>query len=136
MQLTKLTLKLATITFKRVTLSTRQVDNLEDVGMLESCVKMSCTFTIFLSAKYFVSKNTQKELITALKEGKPIITVYEADEAKGGATIEQLMQEARANWPTNVAGDEHGYASLSKMLAHVFDNPKNEPIPWVRVKPV
>ena len=102
--------------------------------MLEACVKMSCTFTIFLSARYFVSKNTQKELITALKEGKLIITVYEADEAKGGATIEQLMQEARAHWPTDVAGDVHGRASLRNMLDHVFNNAQNEPIPWVRVQ--
>jgi hypothetical protein len=71
------------------------MDHLNDLGRLEEAVSDSAVFIIFLSHGYFRSANCRRELCAAISAGKPIVTVREADTAKGGATLEELKQECR-----------------------------------------
>ena len=100
------------------------VDNFDDVGKLEASVNMSASFIIFLSKGYFASYNCRRELYTALGFPKPLISVWEADENKGGATLEQLAQEVRDCWDENEP-------SADEVLMRVLDDEENVPIPWV-----
>ena len=69
------------------------VDDLEDIGALESYIGRSQVILFFLSGGYFRSKNCLREVRAALSQGKPIILVQEADENKGGGTLEELRAE-------------------------------------------
>ncbi|EOD09806.1 hypothetical protein EMIHUDRAFT_465372 [Emiliania huxleyi CCMP1516] len=64
------------------------VDDLEDIGALESYIGRSQVILFFLSKGYFRSKNCLREIRSSLEKGKPIILVQEADPAKGGGSIE------------------------------------------------
>ena len=65
-----------------------QVDDLDDIGALESYIGRSQVILFFLSKGYFRSKNCLREIRSSLEKGKPIILVQEADPAKGGGSIE------------------------------------------------
>jgi hypothetical protein len=69
------------------------VEQLDDVGRLEENVRESAICCIFLSKGFFASKNCRRELFTALAARKPLILIHETDEAKGGATLEEMKQE-------------------------------------------
>jgi len=84
------------------------VDDLEDIGALESYINRSQVILFFLSRGYFRSKNCLREVRAALSQGKPIILVQEADPDKGGGSPEVLRAECPddlqpaifdADWP-------------------------------------
>ena len=106
------------------------VDNLDDVGKLEQSVKESATFIIFLSKGYFKSANCRRELYTALAEGKPIIVVREADEAKGGADVEDFKAECVKECVETGPPAYPSYQGPTEVLERLFTE---EPVVWVRV---
>jgi len=65
------------------------VDDLEEIGKLESYIDASASVLIFLSKGYFASRNCIREAKQTVAKGIPIILVHEADPAKGGLTLEQ-----------------------------------------------
>jgi hypothetical protein len=130
------------------------VEQLDDVGKLEESVRQSAIFCIFLSKArprvprplsfttssrlapsssharllplqgYFASPNCRRELFTALGK-KPLVVVHEADENKGGATLEEMKRECvqhYAGWPGGTGED-----ACELIFA-------GEPITWVRVR--
>ncbi|EOD07315.1 hypothetical protein EMIHUDRAFT_198748 [Emiliania huxleyi CCMP1516] len=107
------------------------VDNLEDVGRLEESVADAMTFLVFLSAGYFKSFNCRRELYAALASNRPFIPIFEADAAKGGASIEALQAECREHCVEVVPPAYPSYGGPGEMIARVFEEAK--PIVWVRV---
>ena len=107
------------------------VDNLEDVGRLEEAVADATTFLVFLSAGYFKSFNCRRELYAALASNRPFIPIFEADAAKGGASIEALQAECREHCVEVVPPAYPSYGGPHEMIARVFEEAK--PIVWVRV---
>ncbi|EOD07169.1 hypothetical protein EMIHUDRAFT_97003 [Emiliania huxleyi CCMP1516] len=107
------------------------VDNLEDVGKLEESVADANTFLVFLSAGYFKSFNCRRELYAALGKDRPFIPIFEADVAKGGASIEALKAECRENCVEVAPPAYPSYGGPDEMIARVFEEAK--PIVWVRV---
>ena len=109
------------------------VDDLEDIGALESYINRSQVILFFLSRGYFRSKNCLREVRAALSQGKPIILVQEADPDKGGGSPEVLRAECPgdlqpaifdADWPLVVwmRIDDFQRVSL-KMIAEVTPVP-------------
>ena len=89
------------------------------------------TFLVFLSAGYFRSFNCRRELYAALGSNRPFIPIFEADPAKGGASIEALQAECRENCVETAPPAYPTYRGPDEMLARVFE--EAEPIVWVRV---
>ena len=69
------------------------VDDLDEIGDLESYVNASQSVLVALTKGYFASRNCLKELNCALHERKPLILVHETDEAKGGLPLEDMEEE-------------------------------------------
>ena len=69
------------------------VDDLEDISALEQYVDASLCIVIFVSDGYFTSKNCMRELAQCVAKRKPLITVIEADPAKGGLSLAQAKQQ-------------------------------------------
>ena len=101
------------------------------MGRLEESVADAMNFLVFLSAGYFKSFNCRRELYAALASNRPFIPIYEADVAKGGASIEALKAECRENCveaaprPTPPTA---GQARCSRACLR-----RRTPIVWVRV---
>lgn len=106
------------------------VDNLEDVGMLERSVQQSAIFFVFLSRWYFASKNCRRELYTALFKNKPIVSIWESDENKGGASLESFRQEVR-EFCADMDEAFAGFRGPDEVLERIIDDPANTPIEWV-----
>ena len=107
------------------------VDNLDDVGRLEESVADAMNFLVFLSAGYFKSFNCRRELYAALASNRPFTPIFEADVAKGGASIEALKAECRENCVEAAPAAYPNYSGPGEMLARVFE--EAAPIVWVRV---
>ena len=71
-------------------------DDLDDTTRLEDTIGASQSVTVLLTRGYFKSSHRLREVRTAVELGKPIVLVHEADEAKGGASLEQLRDECPA----------------------------------------
>lgn len=69
------------------------VDDLVDIGDLEGYVRSTVVMMFFLSKKYFSSRNCLREIDAALNMEKHIALMHEAQEDKGGGTLEVLMNE-------------------------------------------
>jgi len=69
------------------------VDDLADISALESEIGQSALVLMFLSKGYFSSRNCLREIRCAVQLRKPIVLVHEANEAKGGLTLEESMSE-------------------------------------------
>ena len=69
------------------------VDDLEEIGKLESYIDGSASVLIFLSKGYFASRNCIREAKQTVAKKIPIVLVHEADPAKGGLTLEQSRAE-------------------------------------------
>ena len=106
------------------------VDCLSDLGRLEESVADAMAFLVFLSVGYFKSPNCRRELYAALASDRPFIPVYEADTAKGGASLAVLMDECRANCVDVAPAAYPSYCGPDQMLARIFGV---DPIVWVRV---
>lgn len=101
------------------------------MGKLEESVADSAVFLIFLSKGYFRSFNCRRELYAAFASDRPIVVIHEADEAKGGATIEALKEECRV-WCIEEHPDTYpAYSGPEEALRRVFGH--DDPVLWVRV---
>jgi len=60
------------------------VDDLEEIGDLESYIKRTSTVLIYCSRGYFTSKNCMIELCASISLMKPLITLSDPDESRGG----------------------------------------------------
>jgi hypothetical protein len=69
------------------------VDDLTDIGELETYVAKSMSMLFFLSKGYMQSRNCLREIRVSLALKKPIILVHEADEARGGAPLRYFMDQ-------------------------------------------
>jgi len=69
------------------------VDDLEDIGDLETYIEQSSAILMFLSKGYFRSRNCLREVTATLEQGRPYLFVHEADGGKGGGTLNDLMLE-------------------------------------------
>jgi len=107
------------------------VDNLDDVGRLEESVADAMSFLVFLSAGYFRSFNCRRELYAALGSNRPFIPIFEADAAKGGASLAVLQAECRENCVEAAPDAYPSYGGPDEMIRRIFW--ETEPIVWVRV---
>ena len=101
------------------------------MGRLEEAVADAMSFLVFLSTGYFKSFNCRRELYAALASNRPFIPIFEADAAKGGASIEALQAECRESCVEVVPPAYPSYGGPDEILARVFEEAK--PIVWVRV---
>jgi hypothetical protein len=106
------------------------VDNLSDLGRLEESVADAAVFVIFLSATYFRSANCRHEMYTALALNRPIVTVRETDEDKGGASVDALQRECQQFCVEAAPAAYPAYLGPEEALRRVFGR---EPIMWSRV---
>ena len=116
------------------------VDDLEDIGALESYIGRSQVILFFLSKGYFRSKNCLREIRSSLEKGKPIILVQEADPAKGGGSIEASSYR-RGSTPAPPQARSSGQPRLQELRAEcpeelqpaVFDQPFPLVV-WMRIE--
>jgi len=89
------------------------IDDLVDITKLEEEIDRSAAVLIFCTNGYFQSKNCMRELVYTVATGKPIITLFESDAAKGGLTRQQVHDQLEHS--------VHGAAaSLSKFASWGF----------------
>jgi hypothetical protein len=67
------------------------VDDLEDIGALETYVEQSANIMIFVSKGYFKSKNCIREAQCTVAKAKPITLVH--DPVRGGGSVEFIKNE-------------------------------------------
>ena len=67
------------------------IDNLVDQGSLAELVGASNVLLSFLSRHYFRSRASLRELRAAIAQRKPLVRVWEADLAKGGQPLDELL---------------------------------------------
>ena len=92
------------------------VDDLEDIGKLESYIAASDVILIFLTDKYLSSMNCRRELVAAINAQKPLIVILESDPDKGATNVVQLRAEVDAL-------EQNGVLSTADRLAadHLID---------------
>ena len=73
------------------------VDDLEDIGALETYIAATQAVLIMLSRGYFNSKNCMREVYACSEAGKPLVLVHETDMAKGGAPLEPAAKRAKVS---------------------------------------
>ena len=69
------------------------VDDLEEIGALETYVQQTGVMMLFLSKGYFLSRNCLREARQTVEKQIPIVLVHEADVTKGGLTLDQSKAE-------------------------------------------
>jgi len=69
------------------------VDDLTDIGMLETYVEQARSMMLLLTLGYFRSRNCLREVKATIEQGKPFLLVHEADASHGGAPLQVLMDE-------------------------------------------
>ena len=69
------------------------VDDLTDLGQLETLIGRSGCILVFLSEGYFGSRNCLRELRGAVEQAKPLILVQETERRFGGLELESLKQQ-------------------------------------------
>ena len=118
----------------------RSVDDLEDIGNLETYVDQSQCMLIMLTRGYFTSKNCLREIMHSFLCDKPMVLVHEDDLTKGGAPLEVLRLEFEKHVQQQrgfVVGERYqhdkrgacvvqSYDSESGMLAVEYEEPAGE----------
>jgi len=69
------------------------VDDLQDIGLLETYVEQSMVILVFISRGYFASRNCLREIKAAMALGKEIILVLELNDNKGGLSLDEAKKE-------------------------------------------
>ena len=109
------------------------VDDLVEIGDLESYIELTSAVLVFCSAGYAESKNCVREARHAVANAKPLIALFELEKMHGGLTMaamrEQLIATERQRFRSwGFAPVEPGGAAIADALeAH-------EPIEWNRLK--
>lgn len=94
---------------------TQDVDDLKDISKLENYIDQSGSILFFISSGYFLSANCLREVRRTVEQRKNLILLHEADEKKGGITL----QEAKEECP-------------SSLRDYIFES-ENQIIPWHRL---
>ena len=102
------------------------VDDLEEIGKLESYIDGSASVLIFLSTGYFASRNCIREAAQTVAKRIPIVLVHEADPAKGGLTLDQSKVECPARLRAGV---------FDVQIDHVFVQHKEVTTPTLSPNP-
>ena len=92
------------------------VDELEELGQLDTYVNQTQSMLFFLSKGFFFSANCRKEVAATLSNGNPIILLRETDPNRGGAPMDQLVADCPDEWRREIFV------------------PHRPVIPWFRVK--
>ena len=74
------------------------VDDLDAMDRLETYVAGSQSILLFLSRSYFFSAACQREIRVALTQKKPLVLLHEANHKRGGAALDTIIDECRADW--------------------------------------
>ena len=80
---------------------------------------------------YLCMLRSRREMYTAMREGKAVISIWEADEGKGGSTLEALMQEIREHCSPEL--DENPGHTRNDEVARRIIEAEDAPIRWVRL---
>ena len=91
------------------------VDDLDDIGKLESYVRETSVSLFFLSRGYFSSRNVLREVRASLSQNKPLVLVHEQQQSKGGGPLEAIKAECQDDFRAKIFVDSR------------------EPIAWHRV---
>mmetsp|Transcript_12124 Transcript_12124/g.31431 ORF Transcript_12124/g.31431 Transcript_12124/m.31431 type:complete len:638 (-) Transcript_12124:108-2021(-) len=115
------------------------VDDLTE-GKGAEFVDASAATLIFVSAGYFTSPNCLRELLRAVVMRKPMFSLVESEEKKGGLTLEEVRRQLIKN---DVGGFYHkcGLAKEVAQWGHELPTAlelydaifKKEPIEWARI---
>ena len=92
------------------------VDELEELGQLDTYVKQTQSMLFFMSKGYFFSENCRREVAATLSNGNPIILLRETDPNRGGVPMDQLVADCPDEWRREIFV------------------PHRPVIPWFRVK--
>ena len=94
------------------------VDDLEDIGALETYIEQTQCMLLFQSRGYYLSRNCLREVDATFEQQKAHFLVHEADKGKGGGPLSMMKQEC---------------ASKRFELAEVLFNEEQLVVPWHRV---
>ena len=108
------------------------VDDLADIGELETYVDQTAVMLLFLSRGYLLSKNCLREIRASRERDKAVCLVHEAQVERGGAPIEQLVGECPDDLVPYVFGNRFPITwhrihdlqlvSLKMIAVHVISN--------------
>eukprot|EP00966_Prymnesium_polylepis_P132318 3059649-Prymnesium_polylepis.2 len=87
------------------------VDDLLEGKGAES-VDISLVTLVFVSSGYFTSPNCMRELLRAVALRKPMFSLLEPEERRGGLTAEQVWQQLESN-------DESGFYDKCSLAVEV-----------------
>ena len=95
------------------------VDDLEDIGALETYVEQTQCMLLFQSRGYYLSRNCLREVDATFEQQKAHFLVHEADKNKGGGPLSMIKQECASKRP-----------ELAEVL---FNEEEQLIVPWHRV---
>ena len=78
------------------------VDDLKEIGALESYIDESQCVLVFLSRGYFESRNCQREVVATVEKSKPLVPLWEKDQGHGGAPVSELRARCQEDLRTAV----------------------------------
>ena len=110
------------------------VDDLEEIGDLEGYIDRTVTVLVYCSDGYFRSKNCLREVVATVKKRKPVVLVWEPDPNKGGAPVEALKDELRAQADNFVKWSFD--ATVQECEDYIFRESQLDgrpTVPWVRI---
>ena len=114
------------------------VDDLQE-GRGAEYVDCSETILIFVSDGYFNSPNCMRELLRALFDQKPLLTLAESEKSKGALTLEQVLAQLKAadgnygKWGLEQEMVEWGMRQPTAQQLHGALFAECEPIEWNRI---
>jgi len=99
----------------------RDVDDLSELGALETLIAQSRAAVLYVSRGFFLSRSCRQEVLMAARAGKPFVVLYDPRDAAGGpgGALVTLQQEAAA------CGDPEVADLALKFLA-------GDAVPWHR----
>jgi len=108
------------------------VDDLEEIGNLESYIERTTNVLVYCSTGYFESRNCLCELIAAKQKHKPCIALVDPDRSRGGLSLEEVRSQllgaesSFVQWGFAAAVVPLGQALYDHLFAH-------EEIEWNRI---
>jgi len=109
------------------------VDDLEEIGNLESYIERSSSVLVYCSRGYFASKNCMRELVSSTVKQKAMIALVDMDASRGGLTLEEVqaqLVEADVFYDKWAFNNEPGAPRAMLLYEHLTIY---EPIEWNRI---